>query len=126
MKSVITALILSVAVLCGSVAYTHKTDEVTAKMYDINSKTALLLEKDDFSGAGEKAAELKEYIESSTAVLETLGNHEETDKIKMNLSELERFIWGKNRTDALAKCGVLDFLILHLRETSHLTVENIL
>lgn len=126
MKSVITACFLSVAVLCGSAAYTYKTDLTTEKMHNINSNITEALENNDFFGAKEKAAELEKYIEESTVILETLGNHEETDKIKMNLSELERFIFGEKRTDALAKCGVLEFLIRHLRESSHLTLENIL
>ena len=126
MKSVIVAFVLSAAVVLGSMAYTRKMDEVTGEMEDINSAITLCLENDNFSGAGEKTELLKSCIERNAVLMETMGNHEETDKIKMKLSELERFIAGEKRTDALSKCGVLEFLIKHLRDVSHLTIENIL
>lgn len=126
MKSVIVALVLSAAVMVGSTAYTSKIDIVTKKMQDINSEITIYLENNDFINARKKTEEMKDCIEKHTSLLETMGNHEETDKIAINLSELERFIAGEKCTDALAKCGVLGFLTEHMREAAHLTIENIL
>ena len=126
MKSVIVSLILAAAVVTGSLAYTHKMDGVTAEMSDINSQIIQSLENEDFIQAKENINDLKGCIEKNSIIMETMGNHEEVDKIKMNLSELERFTDGEKRTDALSKCSVLDFLIDHLSEVSHLTIENIL
>ncbi len=126
MKSVIVSLILAAAVVTGSLMYTHKIDSVTAEMGDINSLIIQSLENEDFAQAKENIKDLKDCIEKNSIIMETMGNHEEADKIKMNLSELERFTDGEKRTDALSKCSVLNFLIDHLSEVSHLTIENIL
>ena len=55
-----------------------------------------------------------------------MGDHEDLDNIKISIAEMEKYTEGKSRTDALAKCEALDFLLGQLSANYILTIENIL
>lgn len=126
MKSVVISIIIAVVMISGSLFYTHSLEKVSDELTEINTQVQKYLEADDFSGADSEIEHLKSYLDSRRAVLDATGNHEEIDKIEMNLSELSEYTKGEKKTDALSRCHVLHFLFEHLPLNYKLKPENIL
>lgn len=125
MKSMIVAAILLAGVLFGSAAYTAKLTGVSVELMRINKEIQLELEAENYENAERKIGEMSEYLTDNEPVLSAMGNHEEIDKMRMNIAELYRYSRGEMQVDALSKSEVLDFLYLHLPKNYRLRLENI-
>ena len=126
MKSVVISVIIAAIVVAGSLVYTRSLEKVSSELMTMNEKVSKYLEQEDYSSAESEIEHLKSYLNSREAVLDAIGNHEEIDKIEMNLYELEEYTKGEKQTDALSRCHVLDFLFEHLPLNYKLKPENIL
>lgn len=126
MKGVIISACIAVVLIAGSIAYTNHIDTVSENFVEMNQSIVMALEEDDFETAEKEIVKMVEYMDKKATVLAATGNHEDLDKIEMNLSELVSYIRGGNQTDALARCNVLGFLFEHLPKNYKLKLENIL
>ncbi len=126
MKSVVISVIIAAVMVAGSLFYTSSLERVSCELNDINTRVSKLLDEDDFSAADSEIEHMKSYLDSRRAVLDATGNHEEIDKIEMNISELSEYTKGEKKTDALSRCRVLSFLFEHLPLNYKLKFENIL
>ena len=126
MKGVIVSLFIAAAIVAGSAAYTSHTKKVSRELGEINAGVMESLEKCDYDGAAEKIEKLSGYLEEKRMVLSATGNHEELDKIEINISEMSGYTDGKQQIDAIAHCKVLDFLFEHLPKNYELKLGNIL
>ena len=115
MKGVIASAVIAVVIVAGSVAYTNHIDRVMAFLYD-----------GDYESAGDEIEKLVQYLDENRTVLAATGNHEDFDKIEMNISEVEGYINGGEQTDAVSHCRVLGFLFEHLPKNYKFKLENIL
>ena len=80
----------------------------------------------DYESAGDEIENLVQYLDENRTVLAATGNHEDFDKIEMNISEVEGYINGEEQTDAVSHCRVLGFLFEHLPKNYKFKLENIL
>lgn len=126
MKGVIVSAVIAVLLVFGSVAYTRHMENVSEELGTLNNYVIDALEREDYDTAREGVGRLNSYLDSHRTVLAATGNHEEFDKIEMNLSELSGYIGGGEQTDALSSCRVLSFLFSHLPHNYELKLENIL
>ena len=126
MKSFVISVIIAAVMVAGSLFYTSSLERVSGELNDINTRVSKLLDEDDFLGADSEIEHMKSYLDSRRAVLDATGNHEEIDKIEMNISELSEYTKGEKKTDALSRCRVLSFLFEHLPLNYKLKFENIL
>ena len=126
MKGVIISGVIAILILIGSIAYTNHIENVSEELSDINKVIIEAITAENYSKASSSAKELNDYLDSHRAILEATGNHEEIDKIEMNISELVEYIDGGEKTDALSNCRVLDFLFDHLPKNYEMKLENIL
>lgn len=126
MKGVITSAILAVVIVAGSIIYSSHMKSVSEELGNINDAIMQSLENDRFPEAGERTKELKQYLDDHRTSLATTGNHEDYDKIEMNIAELTEYINGGAKIDAISSCHVLDFLFEHLPKNYELKLENIL
>ena len=126
MKGVVVSLCIAVVIVAGSIFYTNHIENVSEGLVEINNAIMMFLENEDYDSAGNAAAEMTEYLDKKRTVLAATGNHEELDKIEMNISELSGYISGRQQTDAVSRCKVLDFLFEHLPKNYEMKLENIL
>ena len=126
MKGVIISLCIAAAIVAGSAAYTRHTRSVSEELGSINSAVMESLENGDYEGAAKKIDALNGYMEKKRTVLSATGNHEELDKIEINISEMSGYTEGRQKTDAIAHCMALDFLFKHLPKNYELKLGNIL
>lgn len=126
MKGVVISAVIAVLIVLGSIAYTNHIESVSNELGEINDAIIEALTSENYVQAAVHTKELNDYLDSHRAILEATGNHEEIDKIEMNISELSEYIEGEEKTDALSNCRVLDFLFGHLPKNYELKWENVL
>ncbi len=126
MKGVWISLVIAATVIIGSVVYTNHIDNVSRELGEINDRIMTHLENENYADAKHEAGKLSEYLEKKRTVLDATGDHEELNKIEMNVSEMSGYIDGKQQFDAISKCMVLDFMFSHLPRNYKLKLENIL
>ena len=110
MKGVIASAVIAVVIVAGSVAYTNHIDKVSRDLGEINDRVMAFLYDGDYESAGDEIEKLVQYLDENRTVLAATGNHEDFDKIEMNISEVEGYINGGEQTDAVSHCRVLGFL----------------
>ena len=125
MKSFIIALFLGAFLLVSSKIYIAKLESASQKLLDINASISQSIENEDFSAAADSTKTLSDELSDFETFFAALGNHQEIDNIETSLAELESFIDGKQKYDALSKTNVLTFLFEHLPKNSKLKIENI-
>ena len=116
MKGVIASAVIAAVIVAGRVAYTNHIDKVSRELGEINDRVMAFLYDGDYESAGDE----------NRTVLAATGNHEDFDKIEMNISEVEGYINGGEQTDAVSHCRVLGFLFEHLPKNYKFKLENIL
>lgn len=126
MKGVIVSAVIAVVIVVGSIAYTNHIEKVSRELGEINDRVIFYLYDENYESAGDEIEKLVQYLDENRTVLAATGNHEDFDKIEMNISEAEGYINGKEQTDAISHCRVLDFLFEHLPKNYKFKLENIL
>lgn len=126
MKGVIISAVIAALIVWGSIAYTNHIECVSNELGEMNGSIINALTEENYNEASERVEKLNSYLDSHRAILAATGNHEEIDKIEMNISELTEYIEGEAKTDALSNCRVLDFLFEHLPKNYELKWENVL
>ncbi|MCH5209973.1 MAG: DUF4363 family protein [Oscillospiraceae bacterium] len=126
MKGVIISLCIAAVIVAGSAAYTAHTKTVSRELGEINAGVMESLQNNDFDGAKEKIEQLTGYMERKRSILSATGNHEELDKMEMNISEMTGYTEGHQQTDAVSRCKVLAFLFEHFPKNYELKLGNIL
>lgn len=126
MKSFITALVIAICLICGSIFHLMRFEDESRMLAQINSEAATLITSGDFKGAEKKIEEMERRLKSFEPFSMAMSNHEETDKIHTGLAELRIYTRSGNTADALAKSALLDYLFEHLPDNSRLKYENIL
>jgi outer membrane murein-binding lipoprotein Lpp len=126
MRDFVIAIVLAVVVVSGSMLYSSHIDKVSREMAETNQKIEQSLREDDFEEAKKGVEQLSAYIDKKKFTLAATINHEMIDKIEIYLSELNQYIEGENKVDALARTDVLDVLLEHVPQNYKLKIENIL
>lgn len=126
MKGVIISVCIAVGIVAGGIVYTNHMWKVSEELQEINDEIMECLDREDYDAAAENTEKLTEYLDGNRTVLAATGNHEELDKIEMNISEMSGYIDGRKQTDAVSRCKVLSFLFEHLPKNYEMKLENIL
>lgn len=126
MKSFIVSLIIGALVIFGSIFYTDRIEMVSEKLVEDNAEIINCLKKEDFETAGKLTADMSDYVNKKKLSLAIIMDHSDLDKIEMGIAELEGYIEGEIKTDALAKCSMIDVMVRHMPKNYKLKLENIL
>ena len=113
MKGVIASAVIAAVIVAGSVAYTNHIDKVSRELGEINDRVMAYLYDGDYESAGDEIENLYSILTKIVLYFAATGNHEDFDKIEMNISEVEGYInYGSKQTQF--HCRVLGFLFEHL------------
>ncbi len=126
MKSVIAAAVLMAAVICGSAVYTSSLITVSEELSEMNRGVQNDLRNGKQESANDGIKQMQEYLEAKDGILSIVGDHNELDKIKINMAEMQEYAKGGTEADALAKSEVLEFLFEHMPENYRLMFKNVL
>ena len=126
MKGVIISVCIAAIIVTGSIVYTKHMGKVSEELGNINDEIMDKLEEENYESAMAKIKELSDYLDKNRTVLAATGNHEEFDKIEMNISEMLGYTEGGQQTDAVSCCKVLSLLFKHIPKNYEMKLENIL
>ena len=126
MRSFISAVAIGIALICGSILYTNHIQKISDELIRCNSVVYRLISEDKFSEADQVIQMMCSYIDDKKIILAATGNHEEIDKIEINIAELMQYNNYEFKADAAARTKVLYILFEHLPKNYKLRPENIL
>lgn len=126
MRSLIITLIIGTVMIGGSILYTSHLSDCSEQLSDIAEKIEYQIKKDDFGSANKFIKKLNKEVDKFEKFFLATGDHLEMDNIKINISELKSFSEHKQKSDALSKVYVLQFLFEHLPHNNRIRIGNIL
>ena len=125
MKSLLCALILAFIVIFGGLYTSKKIDTLTENLLNKNANIITLINQNDFKSAKEQLKKIHNEIEDSSLVLASCLDHNEIDKIDINIANLKTYIEEENKIMALSCTSTLELLFSHLPKDYHVKLENI-
>ena len=125
MKSLITALIIAALLGIGSEVHMRRLENASSELSALNADVLEALDNEEYDEAIEAIDALSERMDKAELFFGAMGDHEEVDKININIAELRGYTEEKKRSDAAARCRVLSYLFGHLPENSRLKIQNI-
>lgn len=125
MKSFMLTIVLGILLISGSLLHMQKLQTSAEELINHNQTLTEQLRNDDFSGALKSVDTLHVKICEIEPFFATLGNHDEMNIIEQNLAELQSYIEGGQKYDAISKAYVISFLFEHLPKNLHIKLENI-
>lgn len=126
MKSFIISVIIGILVISGCMYSTYCIENVSKELREDNKKIVNFLKEEDFRGAKEVAKDMSDYLDEEKVKLAIIMDHSELDKIELGIAELEGYIEGEIKTDALAKCSMIDVMVRHMPKNYKVKFENVL
>lgn len=126
MKGLITAICLAAAIAAGSFWYMHEVSEISDNLLQMDKTITDSLNTEQYNDAVEEIRRLDDYIDKKRTLLSATGNHEQLDKIEMNIKELSGYAEGGGKNDAISLCRVLSVMFEQLPRDYKITLENIL
>lgn len=126
MKSFITALILTVAIVVFSLLYSYHINEISDYMVNENQQIIEYIETENYPEAARLAENLEYYLKKHEMVLAASIDHANLDKIKTYISQMKKYVQTGQKADSLVNCQVLSILLAQMPRDYALTIENIL
>lgn len=126
MKSLIVAISIAVTIIFVGIYSTEKLNDISVYLTDVCEEASSFVEKGDYKRAGELAKEMEKCVEDNYNMLAASIDHNEVDKIEMNIKQMKTYIEERQKADALAFGNVLLGLFEHLPKDYKLKIENIL
>ena len=126
MKSLISAVLMAVVIIGGCLFYTNKLDDLSLELAEECINILSYIKDDNYDEAKEHTDELDEFLEQKKIILASFIDHNELDKIEMNLEQMKVYIAEENRADSLAYGKALSALFLHFPKNYKVKIENVL
>ena len=126
MKSLIIAVIIASIIVFGGVYATNKLSDVSENLIDMCEEMNESIEENDFKKADKLIEKISKYVDENYVMFATSIDHNEIDKIEMNVNQMKSYIKEKQKADALSFGNVLLGLFEHLPKDYKLKLENII
>ncbi len=126
MRSVLTALLIVLAIVIGGLSYTEQLEKLSGQLVVYSGELAKDIEAENFDGALEQLKIIEDFLEERRTMMESTGKHGNMYEIKRNIIELRSYIECKAKKEALTKNKSLEFLFEDLPKNFHIRIENIL
>lgn len=126
MKSLIIAVIIASIIVFGGVYATNKLSDVSENLIDMCEEMNESIEENDFKKADKLIEKISKYVDENYVMFATSIDHNEIDKIEMNVNQMKSYIKEKQKADALSFGNVLLGLFEHLPKDYKFKLENII
>lgn len=126
MKSFVVSIIIAACIIGGSIAYSVYLDNLSEEMCVCSNEIKELINNEDYNEACRRTEELSGFLEKKKLSLASTMDHGSLDNIEKNIAELRVYALCGQKSDALAKCELLNVLFEHLPKSYRLNLENIL
>lgn len=124
MKEIIISAIIVVVIIVGDILTGNFIDNKLDHIVGLLDEITPLLENEDYDGAEEKIRGINEYFDESEAMLSCYIEHDELEKVKTDIVNLNAYIKLED-DEAYTKAKEMSFIIKHIEEKDDLKVKNI-
>ncbi len=126
MKSLLIAVSIAVVIIFSGIYSTKKLEDMSIYLMDMCNRINEEIEAENFKKAEEYVNEIEAFVEENYTMFASTIDHNEVDKIDMNIDQMKVYIKENQKADALAFGNVLIGLFEHLPKDHKLKIENIL
>jgi len=126
MKTFLIALLVLVILISGVSLYAVYLKNITSELSYILNDIFSLLEKEDWDKCDIKKDSLMEKWQKNESILAMFTDHEDVDKIKLSLGDLNEKISQKDKDEALISLSQIKIMLERFQKNESLTLENIL
>ena len=126
MKSLIVSGVIAVCIIVGSIFYSNYINDLSKEMCNYGNEIKTSIAEENYSKAVDKISLLEAYIDKKKPALASTSDHCIPDSIEKDIAELRVYTSMKQKSDALAKCELLNFHFEHIPKGYKLKLENIL
>ena len=126
MKTFVVSLMIAAVIITGSICYDIYLKHITKDMNNFNQEIIQAISDDNYEEAEQAIQRLFSFIDEKKIALASTMDHSSIDNIEKNLAELDAYVLGNQKIDALAKCQIMHVLFDHFPKNYTLKLENIL
>ncbi len=125
MKNVVISLLIWVTMIITiafSIKYLNKVSDNLGKL---NNEIEQNITDDNWEKAYKTSIEFTDKWKDYSNIIKLFVDHQEMDKIEMELCKLPHYIKEMTKDEALASVHVLKFLSEHIAELEKIKIQNI-
>lgn len=126
MKSLLVAVLIAIVIIFSGIYSTKKLEDMSLCLIEICNQANDEIKAENFKKAEEYVKIMELCVEENYTMFASTIDHNEVDKIDMNIDQMRIYIEERQKADALAYGNVLIGLIEHLPKDHKLRIENIL
>jgi len=126
MKNVVISLIIFIIMITNIAFSINYLNKVTDDLGKLNDEIEQYITDNNWDKAYKSSIEYTEKWQDYSEKIKIFVDHQEMDKIDMELWKLTQYIKEKTKGEALASIHVLKFLVEHISELEKVNIQNIL
>ncbi len=126
MKSMLVAVFIAVIIVFSGIYSTEKLEDMSVYLIDKCNQANEEIKAENFEEAEKYVDEIESFVEENYTMFASTIDHNEVDKIDMNIDQMKTYIKEEQKADALSYGTVLLGLFEHLPKDHKLKLENIL
>lgn len=125
MKSLIIAIIISVIIIGGAIFCSRSVENLIGGLLQINQAMMEDIKKENYESASRRIDEISKTVEDNAVILSSYLDHNEVDKIELQIAQIEAYIDEEEKAMALASGNTLGMLFYRLPRDYRVRLENI-
>lgn len=126
MKNVIISFIIFIIMLVNIAFSLNYLNKASDDLRRFNDEIEQYITDSNWDKAYKSSIEYREKWNDYSNILKLFVDHQEMDKIEIELWKLPQYIKEKTKEEALASVHVLKFLVDHITELEKINIQNIL
>lgn len=125
MKNVVISLIILFIMVIGITFSVKYLNKVTHDLGKLNDEIEQYITDSNWDKAYNSSIEYSEKWKDYSKKIKLFLDHQEMDKIEMELWKLPQYIKEMTKDEALASVHVLKFLVDHISELEKVNIQNL-
>lgn len=125
MKSLITAIVITVVIVGGGFYSSHKIDSLTEELTIDSEAMLTAIVKEDYVSAGDRLDAIDRRLEDKRILLGSVFDHAVLEKIEMYMTQMKAYVSQEEKLPSLSAGTSLDKLFKDLPNDYRLRPENI-
>lgn len=125
MKNVVISLIISIIMIIGIAFSLNYLNSVSQDLGELNDEIEQNIADNNWDKAYKLSIEYTEKWKNHSKIIKLFLDHQEMDKIEIELWKLPQYIKEMTKDESLASIHVLKFLVEHISELEKVKIQNI-
>lgn len=125
MKNVVISLLIFIIMVISIAFSLNYLNKVSDDLGRLNDEIEQYITDNDWDKAYKSSIEYTEKWKDYSEKLKLFVDHQEMDKIEIELWRMPQYIKERNKEESLATVHVLNFLVNHISDLERVNIQNI-